>query len=355
MPGRHLRFERMGGIVMPAGNLTNVFAYEVSPRQGTSFAGGQVRPTPQLQAALDQIFDRSKVALAPVVTLRVDTSTPARTHPVRDAALDLAFSAGPHDDVALTLAAKLADAMDNRSKPSLLMMSVHDGSKPHERRVVIWTFPQQEVFSLRVSRGSASLVLMEAFSRESSLRKIALLEGPNAPTGLLTARVLDFQVTSNDRSVADLWITKFLDARLQMSSAEGTQVLAQALRAAHNRTRGDARSQDQITAAVAALRVAVNPRTSLAQVAATYLGRRAADAFLDSTPPEAQAAVFDVDQTRFDQLVQYRRFILDSGVVVSAPFDELGDGGAVQVSDENGQRRLRVEGSIEDEQVRTRA
>lgn len=340
---------------MPAGTLTNLFAYEVSPKQATPFGGGRVAPTPQLQAALDQVFDRSKVASAPVVTLQVDTSTSARSHPVRDAAVDLAFAAGPHDQSALGLAARLADAMDNRSKPSLLMLSVHDGSNALARRVVIWTFPQQEVFSLSVARGAANLELLEAFSRESSLRKIAFLEGPNTSTGMLTARVLDFQVTSADRSVADLWITKFLDARLQMSSAEGTQVLAHALRAAHNKTRDDARSQDQITAAVAALRVAVNPRTSLAQVAATYLGDRAYEAFLASTPREAQAAVFDVDQAKFEQLVQYRRFTLDSGVVVSAPFDELRDGGAVQVSEENGRRRLRVEGGIEDEQVRTRA
>jgi len=339
---------------MPAGTLTSVFAYEVSPRQATAFEGGRVSATPQLQAALDQVFDRSKVASAPVVTLQVDTSGSTRSHPIRGAAMDLGFSAGSLEPIALSLATRLAGAMDNRSKPSLLMVSVHDGPSATVRRVVLWTFPQQEVFSLRVSRGTANLVLMEAFSRESSLRKIALLEGPNTSTGMLTARVLDFQVTSADRSVADLWITKFLDARLQMSSVEGTHVLAQALRAAHNKTRDDARSQDQITAAIAALRVAANIRTSLSQVASTFLSGRAADAFLASTPAEAQAAVFDIDQDKFDQLVQYRRFTLESGVVVSAPFDELRDGGAVQVSEENGQRRLRVEGGIEDEQVRTR-
>lgn len=339
---------------MPAGNLIAVFAYEVGPRQTTPFAGGEVPITPQLRAALDQIFDRNKVGGAPVVTLRVDTSDKARTHPVRDPILELAFSKMPKESVATTLAARLASAMDNRSKPALLMVSIHSAASATARRALIWTFPQQEVFSLRVTEGKNNLVLMDAFSPDSILRKVAFFEGPRTSSGMLTARVLDLQVTSADRSAADLWISKFLDARLQMSSAEGTQTLAAALRSAHQKTRDDARAQDQITAAISALRVSSNRRVTLAQVANSFLDGQAAEAFLAATAPEARTAVFEVDQTKFDHLVQYRRFTLDSGVVVSAPFAELGDGGAVQLSTDGNRRRLRVEGEIEEEQVRTR-
>src|SRR3954447_8360062 len=87
---------RRVGRGMPAGALISVFAFEVSPRQGAPFAGGQVLPSPQIKAALDQVFDRSKVASAPVVTLQVDKSTSTRNHAIRDAALGLAFSPGPH-------------------------------------------------------------------------------------------------------------------------------------------------------------------------------------------------------------------------------------------------------------------
>jgi hypothetical protein len=53
--------------------------------------------------------------------------------------------------------------------------------------------------------------------------------------------------------------------------------------------------------------------------------------------------------------VQYKRFILDNGVIVSAPFVEIGAKGGVEVSEDNGVRRLQVGGQIEDEQVRIRA
>lgn len=342
---------------MPAGKLLSTYAYEVAPRQKTPFSGGAVAATSQLQAALDGTFDRSKVAAAPMVSFEFDTSASRRAHPIRDAALAVAFGGGPHDAVTDGLARRLADSMDNRSKPSLLMVSVHDTGARGERRVLLWTFPQQEVFSLHLSRGKAELELLEAFNRESSLRKVALVEGPNTKTGMLTARVLDFQTTAAERSVADLWIAGFLAARLQMNSTEGTKLLARALRTAHSKTADDQQSQDQLLAAIAALRVAPNPRQSLNQVEATYLTGTAAGAFRAAAGgPEARGAVFSLDVGQFDQLIQYTRYQLDNGVIVSAPFAALdATNGAVEVSEADGQRRLRVEGRIEQEQVRNRA
>lgn len=118
---------------MSSGNLTSVFAYEVAPRQLVPFAGGQITATSQLQAALDQIFDRSKITTAPVVTFEVDTAPNSRAHPIRDAAIALAFTAGPHEATVVAVASRLAESMDNRSKPSLLMVSVHECGLPSEK------------------------------------------------------------------------------------------------------------------------------------------------------------------------------------------------------------------------------
>lgn len=339
---------------MAAGGLIAVYAYEVSPRQTTGLAGGSVAPTVRLQAALDATFDRSKIVSAPPVTFEVDTASTARSHPIRDAALVIAFSPGSHEAVVAGLAQRLADAMDNRSKPSLFMVSVHSVPNAGERRLLLWTFPQQEVFTLRTRDGATSLDLLEAFNRESSLRKAALLEGPNTKSGLLTARVLDLQSSAIERTVADLWIVKFLAARLQMSDAEGTRLLARALRAAHTRTREDRQAQDQIIAAIAALRVTKAPRWSIDSVASTYLGDAAAAALTDAVRPEERAVPFGIEIDTLDQLIQYQRFVLDNGVVVSAPFVEIGGDRGVQVTVQDGRRRLRAEGEIEDEQVRSR-
>lgn len=339
---------------MPAGTLLSAFAYEVTPRQAAPFSGGVVSATPELQAALDQAFDRSKIDSAPAVTFEVDTRFTTRAHPIRDVAVTVAFVTGSDQSAVEGLAQRLAASMDNRSKPTLLMVSVHTAPSATSRRVLLWTFPQQQVFNLYVTGGTASLELLEAFNRESNLRKVALLEGPNTASGFLTARVLDFQASAAERAVADFWILKFLQARLQMSDAEGTQLLARALRAAHNKTRNDQRAQDQIMAAITGLRVTKTSRWSLDSVVGSYLDGSAAAAFQGSARPEERAAVFAIDQTRLDQLLQYKRFTLDNGVVVSAPFAELEEDGSVRIAEVDGTRRLHVEGTIEDEQVRTR-
>ncbi|MBF4513622.1 hypothetical protein ITJ66_14120 [Plantibacter sp. VKM Ac-2885] len=235
------------------------------------------------------------------------------------------------------------------------MITLHDSSLTGSKRLIIWTFPQQEVFNLRLRAGQARLELLEAFNRESSLRKAALLEGPNQPTGMLTARVLDLQSTATDRAVADLWIVKFLDARLQISDTEGTHLLARVLRQAHMQTRDDVDAQEQISAAISRIRVSNQPRWSIGAVANTLLSGAAAAAVLTHVRPEEINAVFGLDHSRFDHLVQYKRFQLANGVVVSAPFVSTDGEGGVTIRNLDGERHLMVEGIIEEEQVRTRA
>jgi len=340
---------------MASGQLITAYAYEVAPRQASSFSGGAIPISAPLQAALDRTFERSKIGSAPAVSFMVDTGSPTRAHPIRDAALAVSFATSPQESVVEQLAQRLADSMDNRSKPSLLMVSVHQSAQSHARRMLLWTFPQQEVFNLTVRGGHPQLELLEAFNRESSLRKAALVEGPNEQTGMLTARVLDFQSTATERAVADLWIVKFLHARLQMSDLEGTQLLARTLRQAHTKTRGDVDAQDQINAAITGLRVASGQRWSIDSVAATYLSGDAERAFLANVRPEERAAVFGLDHDRFDQLIQYTRFTLANGVIVSAPFVEIGnEEGGVTITEIDGKRILQAEGEIQEEQVRTR-
>lgn len=340
---------------MGAGRLIAAYAFEVSPRQIEEFVGGAVSIGHGLQSALDSTFDRSRLASAPSVTFLVDDDSGSRSHPVRDVALDVAFQEGDRAEHVARLAARLGESMDNRSKPSLLMVTLHESTNTSSRRLIIWTFPQQEVFNLQLRGGRARLELLEAFNRESILRKAALLEGPNQPTGMLSSRVLDLQSTAAERAVADLWIVKFLHARLQMSDSEGTQLLARALRNAHTQARDDIGAQEQINAAISTIRTSQQPRWSIDTVAATFLSGSAAESFLAHVRAEERTAVFSLDLARFDHLVQYKRFRLASGVVVSAPFVEIGQDSGVTVTETDGERRIQVEGVIEEEQVRTRA
>jgi len=340
---------------MPVGNLRAAYAYHVIPKRTENGAeGGAISITSELATALDSTFDRSKVATAPVVSFNVDTSPGSRQHVIRDAALEIAVGDGRAADSAGPLAVRLADVMDQRSSPTLLLVSVHDTDTDGKRRCLLWTFPQQEVFDLDIAKENVRLNVRDAFIRESSLRKVAFLEGRNDRTGMLTARVLDFQASSTERTAADLWIVKYLDARLQMSGPEGTRLLARAIRSAFTRTAGDQQAHDELSAAIAAIRSSPRRRWTINDVSSTFLGPVASAALTTGLGAEVPAAAFDLDLPTFDAIVQYKRFTLDNGIVVSAPFAEMGDDGGVEVTDTPTGRRLKVEGQIEGEQVRSR-
>lgn len=339
---------------MPAGTLLATYAYEVSPRQASAFVGGPVSFTPDLESALNNMFDRSKIVDAPTVNFQVDPATASRPHPVRDPVRAIAFSPGDQSLQVVKLAGRLAAAMDNRSKPALLMVSSHAASGK-DARVVIWTFPQQEVFNLATKNGHAKLEMLDAFNRESTFRKAALIEGADTKAGMLSARILDLQSTAAERSVADLWIVKFLHAQMQMSAAEGTRLLARALRSAHSKTATDQAARDEIASAIGTLRTSKQPRWSIRSVASTFLGDVATDALLASVRAEEQSAMFGLDVDQFDDLIQFTRFTLDSGVVVSAPFVEIGADKDVVVEHVQGRKLLRAQGYVTDEKVRQRA
>ncbi|SKG68695.1 Uncharacterised protein [Mycobacteroides abscessus subsp. bolletii] len=340
---------------MPAGKLLAAYAYHVYPQQAADCRGGVIATSAELSAALDSTFNRSQVETAPVVSFQVDTSVGSRAHPIRDVALDVAFATEPIPAAVVLLAQRLADAMDLRSKPALLMVTVHAAAQEDERRFVMWTFPQQEVFSFSATPDETRLEVSEAFVRESNLRKIALVQGNQTQTGMLTARVLDYQTTGLDRTAADLWIVKFLQATLQMGKVEGTKILGNALRRAFDHAAGDHQAQDELSAAIAGLRAKGAKKWSVDQVAREYLGAATTEDLKRGLNADTCAALFDFDPATFDAVVQYKRFTLTNGVIVSAPFVPISSNSSgVEISTTGGKRRLKVDAEIEQEQVRSR-
>lgn len=341
---------------MTAGSLLRAYAFEVSPGQPGAVAGGEVATDEALGATLHAAFSDSGVAEASAVTFNVSTTPPLRTHPLRDAAIAIAFGANGDAAQAKQLAVRLAESMDQRSRQTLLVVSVHEARASRSRRLLLWTFPREQVFNFSNKAGLTRLVVSEAFNSQSSdLRKVAYIEGPNHAGGMLTARVLDFQTTSLTRVAAEYWTKTFLDARLQISSAEGTLLLAQAFRTAFLKTKGDLDAQDQISGAITGLRASPRTLWTLKDVTTFYLFGSAAEAFTSAARPEELGAAFEIDRPRFDALIQYRRFLLTNGIIVMVPFSDLGDKDDVSIVVEpEGTRRLAVTGAVSDEQVRSR-
>ncbi len=140
------------------------YAYHVYPQQVTDCRGGAIATSEALSAALDSTFNRSFVETAPVVSCQVDTSVGTRSHPIRDVARIVAFAPEPAPENVVVLAQRLAHAMDLRSKPALLMVTVRAAAQDDERRFIMRTFPQQEVFSFSTSADETYLEVAEALT-----------------------------------------------------------------------------------------------------------------------------------------------------------------------------------------------
>lgn len=138
-----------------------------------------------------------------------------------------------------------------------------------------------------------------------------------------------------------------------MSSAEGTRFLATTLRAANDRLRDDPGTQEQIQAAIVSVRQDARSRWSLRDFAARFLSGSAASVFLASAPnTEALGTLFDFDRAQFDHLIQFRVYRLDTGVIVSAPFIEVGE--SVKFDDMKDGRILSLRGRVLNERIRSR-
>jgi hypothetical protein len=331
-------------------NLFRVHAFAVEPRRtsGTDDyepSGGAIPISATLRTALDEAeFILAKKKLD--IDLVVDPSS--RTSDVRDLLLEYAFgSTQTPIRAAKALSARLADAMDARSDECLLVLSARRNDEGI-RSVFLWTFPKEDAFQFKRSSAPSIELLTDAFSRKSPLRKGASFVGRNIPPDFLRGGALDFQSTSRTKLASDLWIIKFLSARLAVSSQAATRLLVKAIANTHAALE-TVKERTQLFAATITLKAKPDVRYSLNTFASTFLDASVQEVFLreaaliGSIPPNQR---FAVDTDVLDATLNVRAFQLESGVLVSAPILEVGESVLL-----NG-NMLRVSGTVTSDRMK---
>jgi 37-kD nucleoid-associated bacterial protein len=333
----------------PAVELTRLFGYEIEPQRKvpedvfSQPLGGELAVGESLRVALGNSLGAARKSNKMTeVVLRVDEDPDhERTCPVRDAVLEVGFADESAAAVSAGwLAAQLSRAMDERSKDCLLLIAAYGEEGKKARRVAAWIFPQDEAFRFTAGKeGNDIELLTEIFSRTSALRKMAVFEGKKLTTNFITADVLDFQFGRAD-DVADFWITRFLEARLSITPAAGTKVLADALKRA---SEADISPEENEQVHNAALAIRTMPQThwSLEEVANTFLSGSAREVFLAAAPNDiARTSSFKMDRPALERGLSFRNFKLTKNVYISAPIEEVGEDKIVRVE--------RVDGAAED-------
>lgn len=261
---------------------------------------------------------------------------------------------GTSDGAAKEIAERLCVAMDNRSNSALLVIaSQKDGILA---QVTLWTFPREEALRL-VSQDSASSlqVLNDIFSQSSRLRKAAYFKGGQAKTDFLGGRILDFQSRGGPKSIADFWLSDFLHSVPAISPKEGTKIIAKALIecAKEMANADDVNAQQQLQNAAMTIHSGPKSRWSPSEIAKQFMGEDLQKRFRKKFPNESTFNTsIDIEDDTYTNTICFTIFKLNSGVIVTSPFSEIGDSVKVTTSDGEGSRLI-CEGRVVSQRMRS--
>lgn len=277
-----------------------------------------------------------------------------RAHPVRDAMIKLAFGQTRTPLPAMVeLASRLAMSTDKRTRPALFVVTIDEDDEA--RRVSMYVFPEESTYALRSSAQEPTEAILEhlnSFVLESRLRKVARFAGKNIKSHFINGEIVDLQIGSGPRSVADYWVTDFLDAEFAINDYKGTSLAAAALKIAFQKA--DSRGKQKIMEAAIALMADSRRAWSLRKIADEFIPAELSDVFCSVSPnTETLTNKFMLDRDLLRDRINYRVFRLKTGVWVSSPFSEVGR--TVKLEDDGKKRTLTACGVVEDERVQSDA
>jgi hypothetical protein len=335
-------------------DLFRLYAFSVAPARTrdseSSPVGGPVSISDTLKGVIANNSEEARFDEKPLVDFVVDTDT--RTCDPRELLLALCFGTTSEATKAATnLAARLGDCMDRRSSDCLFVPTVF--RREDLMQAILWVFPQEAAFQLhRDSDGPILRVLDNVFSQRSWHRKAAQFQGRNRRTDLLRGRILDHQANVSSRVVANYWMSRFLACTFAIKNESGSRLLARYVRQADDKL-SSPQSKQHLRDAVIALRSSPNKRTSLSDFAERFLDGEAKEVFIRLIrDQEYKGSSFDLVRETFDEVVQFAVFDLTSGVSIYSPIGQLGE--SVHLEEGLEGRRLRCEGEVLDEKLRSR-
>jgi len=273
---------------------------------------------------------------------------------VRDLVRSILFGkTNEKETSARQLALRLALATDERSPPGLFVVLA--GQTDDDHRIVLWKFPADQTLQADIMEGAIKIRLIEdAFSRESTYFKAALIEGRDTKRSLWKGKVEDRQAKHLVKGVAEFWTAGFLMASPVFTDAHGTRVMAKALKDAINANQG-LEAKESIVAAARVLRTQGDRNISIGQVAADYLPKEMRGDFIASAGgPGIADDVFRLVPETLEREFRVKSITLDGKFVVRGPLDEFDDAVTVVPTPEEGIVGVSLKGKITSESLSAR-
>jgi hypothetical protein len=304
--------------------VQRIHAFLVHPKKGkedkSQSAGTDVPLSGPMFNLMDAIYCKSESDCDIDITFRC-TPEGKQQNDCRD--LLLAYLAAPSLTTGHTIAERLGETTDLRSALGLLFLIVGKEGKDH--KVVISRFPTDSAIYVEEKPRALTVQFLErVFMKNKHSYKAVLYRDASLRANFWNGRAIDKQINTPTSPASDYWITDFLLSEFTVTSAQGTNRFAKALRAA---VQSDipVEVKEEITAAAKLASGLGGQRMSINQIVARFnLSQPAQSAVTKELKKPALAnEVFSFDATEFRAVVAFKSVELDNGATLTAESDRF--------------------------------
>lgn len=265
--------------------------------------------------------------------------------------LFLAYLQEPSLEAGQVVAERLQGVTTKRSGLGLLFLIV--GARGNRYRLVVSRFPASPGILAEEDSGSLSVQFIErVFMKSEKAYKSAMYEGFSLDEDFWVGRAVDKQINS-EITISNYWIRDFLLSDFATTGERGTRRLANALRAAVNKT-SDLEIKEEIAAAVRLTQGLEGQVTSASDFTSRFrLSEKATQAVKEQMREKLFVEQFRFLPEEFHRHVAFRSIELDNGARLTADADTFEQVFARSESD-TGEVKFSTSGKIVDERFRKR-
>jgi hypothetical protein len=234
-----------------------------------------------------------------------------------------AYLSAPSLTTGQTIAERLGKTTDLRSALGLLFLMV--GKEGKDQKVKISRFPTDSAIHVEEMPRALTVQFLErVFVKNKHSYKAVLYRDASLRAGFWNGRAIDKQINSSTSSTSEYWIADFLLSEFTVTSAQGTNRFAKALRVA---VQSDipVEVKEEISAAARLSSGLGGQKMSINQIAARFnLSQPAQAAIVKGLKKPALAnEMFTFDVAEFKAVVARKSVELDNGATLTAESDRF--------------------------------
>ena len=333
--------------------IDHIYTFLVEPRKGVKLhhhsGGTKLSGSGKLINLLTDIFDKAEDECDIEIRF-LPSDNGAQQNECRDEIIKYIEKASI--DNARKIATRLELCTTQRSGLGLLFLI--DGSNATEKKFVISRFPADSGILADQKAGKLDVKFLErVFMKNSKTYKSVVYRHKSLATGFWQGSAIDKQISSNEVRISNYWISEFLLSDFKQTSAAGTRMLAQALKAAGKKAQAP-EIENEIASAATLAKGLAGQNISIADFATKFSLSSEAVTLLKAElkSPKLFTAKFKFDYSEFGAIVKFRTVKLANGAKLSASAENFDNIFKVTNTNPSGsKRRYETEGTVDEETV----